>query len=107
MKPIEFKNGQASVRLIYIEPNLYSVSSLWSPVRHQGQANAVLDEVIQYADKHGFTLTLSAQRYGHPIQTTLNDTQLEELYEKFGFSKRGKCKPAFMIRYPSQELLVL
>lgn len=100
MTTIIFKHGKASVRLVHVEKNIYALSNLWSKTRGEGHAQVAVQKLVDYADKHGYTVLLLVQRYGHPNLGGLDNKELEAFYTRFDFVRKGGTKPLMMRRCP-------
>lgn len=98
---VNLKYSQASAKLTQMDDKLYSLSNVWSQSPGQGYGRGVMEKVVHYADQHGLTLILMAQRYGHPIQGRLSNQQLETFYARFGFVRHPNSGlPVTMTREP-------
>ncbi len=103
MKAIKFQEGGASVTLMPLDRYLHGLQDLYSNERGKGHAKRVMQKAVEYADTHRVTLFLVAQEYGR--ERGLNNVQLEEFYNKFGFEKDIRsARPVRMVRYPSREI---
>ena len=81
-----FKEFSASC-IVVVENGRGMVKDVTSKTRHQGHAKALLTAVIKYADQNDLELFLTAQAYGHPVHTILDNHALVSFYESFGFEK--------------------
>lgn len=106
MKSISFSYGGASARLVPLTTEQFSLQSLYSKTLSQGDAHAVMELIIRHADENGLELILFARRFGYSTAETraMNNAQLAEFYQKFGFeldttNADPSCKK--MIRRPS------
>jgi len=100
-----FKYKEARAQVTEWGDNTATLSNIYSGVRGEGQATALMTKICTYADHNGITLILMAQRYGKDDGTTLNNVQLRAMYEKFGFVKDQSARGlAFMQRLPSHKI---
>lgn len=80
-----------------------TITDLFSNIRNNGHASALMEKTLSYTDKAGYVVYLEAKRFGHPIG--IDNSALQKFYEKFGFVKEEGTTPLrWMHRPPSQEL---
>lgn len=77
--------GGASAVLTEIAKGCYSLSSVYSKRLGQGDGRRLMEEITDYADERGAEISLVVKRYGYPRGEGLNNRQLVEFYQKFGF----------------------
>lgn len=98
---IRFRHEGASLKIDRVPPskNTYTIRNFWSQRKRQGHGQAVLKLTTDFADEHGLTLLLVAQRYGRGGMT---DEQLRDFYHRNGFRQLTGTKGGLihMIRYP-------
>ena len=108
LKPheIRFRCGGATAKLVRLTPVNYALSNLYSRSRGKGHAKGVMQDVVDYADVHQFTIRLIAEPYGPDHISKANMESLMAFYERFGFAKdEGDNRPPYtMTRYPSQKV---
>ena len=80
---LTFRHGSASAVLVAYKVGPSLVTTLYSNDPGKGHANAVMQEIVDYADEHGLSLALSARQFNN--ERGLNNSQLILFYEKFGF----------------------
>ena len=80
----EFFHNGASCTVVH-EGEHGKLIRVYSKIRGQGHATALLTKVCEWADENGVYLNLIAMGYGGPVQTMLDPRQLRSFYEKFGF----------------------
>jgi len=96
----EFKYESASCDVV-IRKGVAKVLYVYSKHRGRGHAKGLLRRVTEWADENGLELTLTAQGYGGPVQTMLDQNQLIKFYESFGFERaddEGRMTHVEMIR---------
>ena len=101
---IRFRCGGATAKLVRLSPVNYALSNLYSRHRGRGDAKGVMQDVVDYADTHQFTIRLIAEPYGPPNLPCPDIPSLMAFYERFGFMENeGDNPPPYvMTRYPSQ-----
>ena len=96
----KLESAQATLKYDPDEDNVALLDGLHSRIRGQGHASALLQTIIDFADKRGLYLWLKVQRYSDP-HGGLDNSQLIRLYEKFGFDiLNDQDKPVTMGRIP-------
>lgn len=84
------------------EPNEVQIQWLAAMQRGTGAGGAVLRMVDDLADKHGITLTLTAEPIETGKGTKMPQRALISYYKQFGFeSDKRYGDPAYMVRQPS------
>lgn len=99
---VQFREESASAHLIMFNDHEAVLSSVKSENRRQGHARLLLQKIMEYADDNGIVITLTVNRYGHPIGPP--NEVLKALYSEFGFVVIGgiEAKP-IMQRTPVQQ----
>lgn len=69
--------------------------------RRRGEASQVMCMIVEEADLSGWTIYLKVQPFGQPLHGSLDSSQLEEFYRKFGFEIVGTDFPVTMKREPN------
>lgn len=106
-KKIKFSHESSSLILHVWEDEEYghsaTITDLFSNIRNNGHAAALMEKTLSYTDKAGYIVYLEAKRFGHPIG--LDNATLQKFYEKFGFVREEGLGPKrWMHRPPSQDL---
>lgn len=83
----EFTYGGASAEVVVQPDGTGKVRRVYSKDRSRGHAKGLLRAIIAWADENDITLVLTAQAYGHPIQTILSTPQLVKFYASLGFER--------------------
>lgn len=104
MQTLLFKHEGASAKLSFWatgEP--WVLKDLWSDTPGEGHAKAVMEQIIEYADKENIAIQLIAQQYG-PIRHGMDTKDLVIFYQKFGFEFATSDKRSGrMVRKESRE----
>lgn len=100
MKHVEFRYQSASAKLYVLDEGLVELKNVWSDIRWQGHASAMLKEITHFADVNNLTILLIAAPYGRiRDKPYLDERDLEWFYHKFGFKVQSR-KPTRMRRDP-------
>lgn len=83
MARITLKYESASAILSMIHGDTAKVISVRSEQKGLGHGRRIMELVVEYAEAHGLDLWLEVQSYGRP--RGLDNKQLVEFYQKFGF----------------------
>lgn len=101
---VPFKYESASATLHFLEPDVVVLKNVRASKLNRGHATAVMQQVIDYADKNDLTIQLSVQRYAYSDNQALDNDQLKAFYEKFGFRRDFRFKPPIrMVRRPRRK----
>lgn len=102
--PVHFRHESATAKLT-LYGSVASLSSLYSRKLGQGHATELMRQVIRFADVNKLELVLEVGRFGYSHKGALDNEQLFEFYEKFGFVRADSRSK--IMRRPSQELHAL
>jgi GNAT superfamily N-acetyltransferase len=98
-----FRRYSASLSLRYDDDGTAKLSNLYSELRGQGHASALMEVVMKHADDEGISLWLEVQRFGATRDGLDNET-LIAFYERFGFDLvEDDRRPRWMTREPLER----
>lgn len=96
-------NGSTSIEIFMdSDSNTGRLSSLFSVIRNQGYASALMQEICDWADENDVYLWLVAKPYGTP-HGTLNPEQLVRFYQRFGFTQKPAATRNTLHRKPNKR----
>lgn len=98
---LRFRHEGATVKVVVWDDKRATLSNLFSLKRGRGHANAVMQQVCDYADRHDLHIVLDVGRYGYSDNLSPDNAGLRRFYRKFGFET---VAGNMMQRCPSQEL---
>ncbi len=103
MPTIRFRHVSATATVNLVDPKLGFLNSVYSRVRREGHATALMNQVIAWADENEVMLLLTAQTYGS--ESTLSNQALVEFYRRFGFKDQMDLElwPRKMYRAPRKK----
>lgn len=84
-KQLRFQYGRATAKLAVWDEHHATLSNVFSVDRGKGHAHGVLQQVADYADRHGLELLLEARQYGYSDKMSPDNAGLRRFYAKYGF----------------------
>lgn len=100
---VRFQHEGASAKLTTMGDGRYSVTNVFSKFPGMGHARCVMQQLVDYADKHQLKLILTVQEYRGQNGRGFNNEQLEAFYSKFGFVRHSNSfPPHIMYRNPTE-----
>lgn len=99
---MSFRHGGASGQLRFLDHEHAVLANVHSVNRGQGEGTELMKKIVAYADRHGLTVYLRAQRF--TSRDAPDNNQLVAWYQKFGFEVTTRYGSVRTMRRVSQRI---